>query len=318
MRKTCIDFMKTIKNILLVLSTGYIFVFFSEHLFWARIRPEDTLKDWVGAWIAYSLMAYVFLILITHFKVRNIWPLFLAGAAFGWLAEGLVVQTTYEMLPLSISFTGLAWHALITIWIGWYALQRSFHSPASFSTWKLVAAIGACSALWAIAWWLEPDGGVASVAEYARFSFVTTTLVTLAYWLANWSASAPFRPKRWVTIVIAAIFVLYFAFVTVPATPIAVIILPVLLGLIYFGLRKNAKGEDDSSLLDQFSVPVDARKFLGLFILPVVNVVLYAAALSLHLQWQTNWVLYLITTPLGFILFFMSLYKSTRPHLTGA
>ena len=40
--------------------------------------------------------------------------------------------------------------------------------------------------------------------------------------------------------------------------------------------------------------------------------------IELNLQWQTNWILYLITTPLGFILFFMSLYKSTRPHLTEA
>ena len=310
--------MKTFKNILLVLATGYIFVFFSEHLFWARIRPEDTLKDWVSAWIAYSLMAYIFLVLVVQFKVKSIWPLFLAGAAFGWLAEGIVVQTTYEMLPLSISFTGLAWHAPITVWIGWYAIQRSLSTNASFSTLKLAAIIGTCSALWAINWWLEPDGGVSSIAEYAKFSFVTTTLVIIAYWLANWSASAPFQPKRWVTILISSLFVLYFIFVTVPAAPIAVIILPILLGLVYFGLRNFLKKESDGSLLDQFAAPIPAWKFLSLFTLPVINVILYVIALSLNLQWQTNWILYLITTPLGFILFFMSLYKSTRPHLTEA
>ena len=109
--------MRAIKNIFLVLSTGYIFVYFSEHLFWARIRPEDSLKNWTSAWMAYSLMAFVFLAIVSHFNIKNIWALFLAGAVFGWLAEGVVVQTTYEMLPLSISFTGLAWHALLTVWI---------------------------------------------------------------------------------------------------------------------------------------------------------------------------------------------------------
>ncbi len=34
--------MTTFKNILLVLSTGYIFVYFSEPLFQARIHPEDS------------------------------------------------------------------------------------------------------------------------------------------------------------------------------------------------------------------------------------------------------------------------------------
>ena len=87
--------MRTIKNIILVLSTGYIFVYFSEHLFWARVRPEDSLKNWFSAWIAYSLMAFVFLHLVAHFRIAEKWSLFLAGAAFGWLAEGLVVQSTY-------------------------------------------------------------------------------------------------------------------------------------------------------------------------------------------------------------------------------
>ncbi len=76
--------MKTVKNILLVLSTGYIFVYFSEHMFWARIRPEDSLKEWLAVWIAYSLAAFIFLHIITYFKVNNRWSLFLAGAIFGW------------------------------------------------------------------------------------------------------------------------------------------------------------------------------------------------------------------------------------------
>ena len=308
----CINVMRVIKNILLVPATGYIFVYFSEHLFWARIRPDDSLKSWVSAWIAYSLMAFVFLVLVAQFKIKTIWPLFLAGAVFGWLGEGIVVQTAYEALPLSISFTGLAWHALITIWIGWYAIQKSLLAPASSPTLKLVAAIGACSALWAINWWLEPDGGVASIPAYAKFSFVTTILVIISYWLANWGASAPFQPKRWVTILVSAIFILYFAFVTVPAAPISILVLPVLLGLVYFGLRKNPEKEGEGSLLDQFGNRIPAWKFLFLFTLPVVNIACYALALTLNLQWHTNWILYLITTPLGFILFFASLVKANR------
>jgi len=304
--------MKTFKNILLVLSTGYIFVFFSEHLFWARIRPEDTLKNWFSAWIAYSLLAYIFLVLITHFRIKNIWSLFLAGAAFGWMGEGIIVQTTYEMLPLSISFTGLAWHALITIWVGWYTIQKAFLSSASFSTLKLAAIIGSCSALWAITWWLEPDGGVSSLTEYATFSFVTATLVIIAYRLANWSSSAPFAPNRWVTFFISTLFALYFLLVAVPAMPVAIVILPILLGLVYLGLQRNRKIEDQGSYLDHFNVHIPFWKFLSLLTIPITGVGIYALAMSLNLQWHTNWILYLITTPLGFILFGMSLFKIWR------
>src|SRR5512145_1918145 len=177
--------MKTFKNVLLVLSTGYIFVFFSEHLFWARIRPDDSLMNWVSTWTAYSLMAFIFLHLVTHFKVANRWSLFLAGAAFGWMAEGIVVQTAYEMLPLSISFTGLAWHALITVWIGWYALQKSLLSPQRGSTLITSALIGLGYGLWATSWWGEPDGGVAPAIQFALFSFSAVIPAIVAYWLAN-------------------------------------------------------------------------------------------------------------------------------------
>ena len=304
--------MRIFKHILLVLSTGYIFVFFSEHVFWARIRPDDSLKNWISAWLAYSLMAFIFLHLVTHFKVANRWALFLAGAAFGWMAEGIVVQTTYESLPLSISFTGLAWHALITIWIGWYALRQRLSDPAPLPTLKLAATIGAGYGLWAINWWLEPDGGIATLSEFSAFVLTTSILVIIAFWLANWSASESFAPNRWVTGTIYGLFILYFIFIAVPAAPVAILILPVLFGLIYFGLRKNKQVEQNDSLLITLTNRSSPLNYLSLLALPLTAIAVYAAALTLNLQWQTNWILYLITTPLGFILFAMSLVKIWR------
>ncbi len=304
--------MRTLKNILLVLSTGYIFVYFSEHMFWARVRPEDSLGEWIGAWLAYSLMAFVFLHLVTHFKVANLWALFLAGAAFGWMAEGIVVQTTYEMLPLSISFTGLAWHALITVWIGWYALRQRLSAPASLRTLRLAAAIGAGYGLWAITWWLEPDGGKSTLAEFSTFVLTTSILVIIAYWLANWSASEPFAPNHWVTGIVYGLFILYFIFIAVPAMPLAIVILPILLGLVYFGLRKNKQVEQGDSLLVTLTGRVHPLNYLSLLAMPLTAILVYALALTFNLQWHTNWVLYLITTPLGFILFGMSLFKVRR------
>jgi hypothetical protein len=306
------NLMKTFKNIILVLSTGYILVFFSEHVFWARIRPEDTLKNWVNTWLGYSLMAFVFLHLVTQFKVANRWALFLTGAAFGWMAEGIIVQTTYEMLPLSISFTGLAWHALITIWIGWYALRQRLSNPSHLPILKLAVAIGAGYGLWAIAWWLEPDGGIATLSEFSIFVLTTSILVIFAFWLAKWSASETFAPKLWVTAIVYGLFLLYFVFVTIPAAPVAIFILPALFGLIYFGLRKNKLVEKNDSLLVTLISQVSPLNYLTLLAMPLTAIAVYAAALTLNLQWHTNWILYLITMPLGFVLFALSLYKTWR------
>ncbi|RLG48328.1 MAG: hypothetical protein DRN92_01275 [Thermoproteota archaeon] len=66
-----------------------------------------------------------FLSTITEFKVGSFGTLFLIGALFGWLVEGLIEQTLYESLPLSISWTGLACHSLISVSIGWYAIRKA-------------------------------------------------------------------------------------------------------------------------------------------------------------------------------------------------
>jgi len=301
--------MRTLKQLALVLGTGYIFVYFSEHIFWARVRPDDSLGGWLGAWIAYSLMAFVFLHIVERFRIHEKWSLFLAAAIFGWLAEGVVVQTTYENLPLSISFTGLAWHALITVWIGWYAIRRALTSPASLRTFGRFAAIGAFYSLWAIAWWLEPDGGIATLAEFSAYIFSITFLVALAYALVNWGASEPFRPNDWVTRLVYAAFLAYFAFVTVPAAPISLILLPLLLGLSAYGLHRHRPTDETASLITTLHGRIHPLNILTIFALPLTAVAFYALALSLNLQWHTNWLLYLIATPLGFILFGVGMFK---------
>ncbi len=295
--------MKYIRPLILILSTGFIFFYFSELLFWSRVRPGDSISGWLVTWAAYSLMAYIFLVLVQYFRVRSIWALFLAGAAFGWIAEGIVVQTTYESLPLSISFTGLAWHALITVWVGWYAVRNSLHSPDPKAALKISAAIGLCYGLWAISWWGEPEGGVSTIMEFAAFSSIATILVIFAYRLSDWSSTETFKPNRWLVIIFGGLALLYFIFVTIPAQPLAALILPVLLGMVYLGLRWNRQSEPENSMLESFNSSVPAWRYAGLLAIPVCAGVVYGLATMLDLNWQTNWVLYLITTPAGFILF---------------
>ena len=119
--------MKFTKRLLLALSTGYILFFYSERIFWSLARPGDTPFDYLLTPLLYAIFAYIFLIIVEMFCVRNIWAIFIAGAAFGWIGEGIVAMTLFGgeiSLPFSISWTGLAWHALISVLIGWYYLRK--------------------------------------------------------------------------------------------------------------------------------------------------------------------------------------------------
>jgi hypothetical protein len=52
--------LRIIKQILGVLVTGYILFYYSELVFWARVKPTDSLPEWTSTWLAYSLLVFVF------------------------------------------------------------------------------------------------------------------------------------------------------------------------------------------------------------------------------------------------------------------
>jgi hypothetical protein len=112
----------------IILANGYILFFFSERVFWSFWRPVDNLPEFLITWMAYCLLGWIFLDLVRRFRVTSFSSLFLCGAVFGWVDEGVVVDTLYgnstNPFPLSISFTGLAWHALLSVGIGWCLISK--------------------------------------------------------------------------------------------------------------------------------------------------------------------------------------------------
>ncbi len=298
-----------LKQLIASAANGYILMYFSEHVFWAHVRPEDSLGDWLAGWLIYSLAGYLLLALIATARVRTIWALFLAGAVFGWLVEGVFVQTTYEALPLSVSWTALAWHALLSVWVGWYAVRRALRQSMLRTT-LLAGVVGVGYGLWAITWWLEPGIAVATPVAFADFAFVTTGLWILAHAVFAWAAPALRRPNPALTLAVSALFPVYFAFVAVPAAPIAIGVLPILLVPAAFGLWANRRNPGDGDLLDEAPIPL--RRFLGLGMVPVSAVLVYALAYVFGWQWHTNWIVYVITTPLGFLLFGIAIFKCWR------
>ncbi|MCU0710151.1 MAG: hypothetical protein MUF23_17885, partial [Pirellula sp.] len=254
------------------LCSGYIIVYYGEFVFWATPEREGMdLGGMIAAWLLYSIMAYPFLCVVSYFKVRDPWAIFLAGAFYGWFEEGIVVQTTYGSpdtpFPMSISFTALAWHAPIDVFVGWYLVRRVLSQNKYFTTILLACGIGLFYGLWGIFWWNEPPQPMKELLDtgrkdilfihFALFAFGTTALLVLAHWLYQRLRPTEFKPSRVEMWTFGVIVLLYYAFITVPTAPKALWVLPPLMGLTFWALRNNQRVEMRSDAIAAFFERVD-------------------------------------------------------------
>ncbi|MEE9454750.1 MAG: hypothetical protein V3V13_10260 [Paracoccaceae bacterium] len=134
--------MKT--RLLLLISFGSIIVSFSE--FWFYKVDKD-----VGHFtiiLAYGVMGYFFLVALKYYEVRTMAAFWVAASLFGFLAEGVPVAVLYSGLPLTIVWTSLAWHALLSVGIGWFAFKKIMGGKSILRAVLLNAAIGLGLGLW--------------------------------------------------------------------------------------------------------------------------------------------------------------------------
>ena len=174
---------------LAILATGFTFVFFSELLFWGT----PSLPQFLMTWGVYALLAYVFLLLVQWFHVNNLPSLFLAGAIYGWLTEGVIVATLYEALPQSISLTALSWHALITVCLGWYGLRRALRAADARPIVLWSVGVGLLGGLWLPLWGVEQTEGIApfTLASLALLLLTAVPVLILSAWIQTAVLVAP-------------------------------------------------------------------------------------------------------------------------------
>lgn len=302
----------------LALSTGVILTYFSEWSFWARPLPETQPAALLGTILVYALAAYTFLTAVSFFRVRSIDALFLTGALYGWLVEGVVAQTLYQDLPLNLSWTGLAWHALLTIQFGWWALTGALQRPGIAQAAGLSVLGGLVSGLWAIWWWTEtpPPTPLPSFAGYAGW---TTLALAAAYALASRTRLQEFRPGRLEKLGLCLVLGAYYLLVTVPAQPLAALILPPIAGLTLVTLGRNASRERAVDLVSQRlrSGPIPLRRLAALALWPAAASGLYAGLLVLDVRLPSGMVLYAVTTTLGFFFYVRSIVRIWRRPIEG-
>ena len=300
--------MKRYEKLLFILANGYVLLFFSEMMFWGSM----SLNEIPLTWLAYSIIGFLFLTAVSHFHIQEIWGLFLAGALFGWLAEGVIVTTTYEELPLSLSFTGLAWHALLTIWLGWYWLPAALRQDNVWQVVRRAGATGVLFGLWLLAWQVETHPGSSPTpGSFFGFALISATGLGMSYWLMHRLEGRRFQAGKWEITAASGLLLLCFAIQTVPSAPIALLILPLLLLLLIIPQAKS-RSAAAHSLLTAFTGSLKLKNLLALTALPTTAIVTFSVATWLQIPPYTHYVLYAITTPLGFVLLGFAIFKLWR------
>ena len=300
-----------------ILANGYILFFFSERVFWSFWRPGDNLPEFLITWIAYCLLGWIFIDLVRRFRVASFPPLFLCGAVFGWVGEGVIVDTLYgnatNPFPLSISFTGLAWHALLSVGIGWYLIGKALTEEKPTRTALISLAVGIGWGLWAV-WWPTELGKEAntSVFGFASHALPCSILFLLAWAVIGLARPDLFQSSRLATIVLWGLVVAVFLTARVPARPYATLSLPPLLTVCWLGLSRNARMEQRQDFLDGILGRIRLFNLMTLVLIPLAAIAVYALFHSLILHVPTNVVLYVITMPLGFWFFLRSLWVIFR------
>lgn len=299
--------MRLLNRIIYALLTGYIVTYFSEWMFWSGRPPAETFfLEAIPSWVAYSCITFLFLSIVSYFRVQNLWTVFLAGALYGWMLEGILVQTMYDLFPVNISFTGLAWHSAISIVFGWYWLPSLMRQSRATLACLL---FGLCLGLWSIGWWLEADLPVAPIEAVFLYNFVFGVLLVPAYVWQSRSRLADFKPRRIEVIGLLILLALYFVFITIPQQPLALFVLPPLALIVLWVLWKNRQREPE---LQATEANISLRQALPVLLIPLTASLVYAAALSLGFIFPGLQVMFVISTPLGFIALAISLYRTLR------
>ncbi len=297
------------------LAIGYILYFWSERAFWSFWRDTDQVRDSLITWLVYSLIGAVFTTLVRWYRA-SAWPaVFLAGAVYGWLAEGVIVGTTYgdpsSPFPLSISFTGLSWHAAISVCLGWWWLGRALAAGNLRTVALRSGLLGAGWGFWAIWWQTGAEGRFpTTIAAFCTHALVSSAILLAAYWLAGRLAGPTCRPPMVTRVALGGLVLAFFFLARVPATPIAVLVLPPLLALCWLGLRRSRTDDAPPDAIQQVMGRYGARQCAGLLALPIAACFTYACLAWTRLP--SNVILYLVTMPLGFWLFGRSLYLLLR------
>jgi hypothetical protein len=294
-------------------ATGAIFYVYGESMFWSIWRPNIKFVEGLASWGLYSVAAGICLLLIRQNRVRSLAPMVMIGAVLGWLVEGVFAMTFFGIgdmpFPITIVWTGLAWHALFSVLVGWYGMQLALRR--SFLHSLLVSAgLGLFWGVWALSW------AAAKSVTWQAFllnALGSSLLLALAFRAGPWLDVAALPPSQVAAGVLGTILLAWFGAVTVPHFGLLTLLLALLLGIALWALwvsRLRDQGADFVAILGE---PVPWRRSLAFLAIPVVASLVREAGSAAAGSSVINTVVLFVTVPVSAIGFVVSLWSLLRP-----
>jgi|GEM_PF-5215448 len=278
------------RKIVLILAYALILFVFSERLFWAFWRPEDSFPEAISTFSFYFVLACAFLVISFRARVVSVSGLVLVGLVYAYLTEGVVAGIFYDPVAL---FVALPWHILMSIFLGLFVLPR-FLSTASLLKRIFVLIIGGVTyAVWVIGMIFE-YGDTVTLERFMLNIFGSTLLLACGYALSLAIS------KKIVTFslremqVLGGIFVIYL-FLTYGVTafpPFLVLIL--LLVFVLNRLKKIESSEiasDKRENVNVLKIPsFTVGNYFLLFLVPIISSFIVAFAVAMNLRIETAFI----------------------------
>lgn len=312
-------------NLALAIANGFILFFFSERLFWSVWRAGDSVADQVVTWLAYSTAAYLFLSVIAYFRANTLWSVCLAGAMYGWLIEGTLVPTLYGTedsapFPLSLCVTGLSWHMLIAVVVGWFGFRRAFQSKRWMSTAAIAAGVGIYWGLWATFQWHETPPVVTPSTQFFLHAAAMSLLLVAAWWINLRIGIDHFRPGLPGLALNGLVLAVFYAQQVAHLGFLPLVVLPAVLAIAYVPLRRHRNRQPEVFGARAEKGPLAASQLGILLLLPLVATATYVLAKPLGFERVpvSTIVFYWITAPLGTSLFVVAVVKGWLGRSSGA
>jgi hypothetical protein len=308
---------KALRSLACTLSTGYILFAFSERLFWTVSKEGDSLADLAITWLAYSAIAYLFLATAFWARAGDFWSMFLAGAVYGWLVEGGLIDTLYGTqpsapFPVSISITGLSWHALISVMVGWWATGRALIASRPSGLIWISLAVGVFWGVWAMFPRRETPPIITPVPEFFLNAAILTLGLMAAWWLSFRASIRDFRP-RWFGLAICTLLVALFyvqQVQTLGVLPLVVLpsLLSVALAMLYRHRQRIGRP------VQAFAGDFRPSRLMILGLIPIAATIVYAIAAAAGLDRfpVSTIVYYYLTGPTGIVLLVLAIVVILR------
>ncbi len=304
-----------------VAATGAIFGAFSEYWFY-RLEGGPWQVELI---LTYGLFGYLFLLTLRLFQVRAFAGFFVAAGTFGFMVEGIPVPALYLNLPFSMVWTSLAWHALLTVSVGYCLYRRVMARSGPGPALALNALIGVALGVWNAYLWNVAEGpapgGISfqwqPTGEFARQFLIGWGLFIGGHVLFDRfppSANAPSRREFAAFLGLATLAFLLGVFA--PFFPFS-LVLPFLLLVSLASLGAGAATVRNNWLAAFFALRIAPGAYLFSLALPAMAIATYALIAAARLEWETNVLAAALTVPAAALYWLHALLRANRAGASG-